>query len=467
MLKKTLAILTALPLFLISAAYGSDNSTISARIDSIVRNCLPDGTDISVHVWDLDNDCAVYAHRENVLNRPASTMKVLTSYTALKSLGRNYNFETQLKTDAQTDTAGILSGNLYLVGGLDPQLMEGDLWKLVTDLKESGIKRIDGDIIADVSIMDSIYWGSGWAWDDTPSSFQPYISPLTVHGGYIGIYIAPGTRGAAPKVQTFPVSNYYTIDNQARTGVSSLGPLSIKREWLNNSNTIVIRGNCTKSTSTEQNIYDSDDFTFCLFREYLDQSGIEYNGYGWGQCPSQATTLTSVSHTLCGVMKEALKESVNLDAEAMLLQSAHRGNSAVSFSEAAKYMDKLLRRDIGECNGFNIADGSGLSMYDYVPASLFVNVLRLIYKDREMYDIIYGCLPIAGHDGTLKGRMETGPTAGNIHAKTGTITGSCTLAGYARTSEGRNLAFCIMNSSAIKMAPSRKVQDAICTILCE
>ena len=41
------------------------------------------------------------------------------------------------------------------------------------------------------------------------------------------------------------------------------------------------------------------------------------------------------------------------------------------------------------------------------------------------------------------------------------------LAGYIHTADGRDLAFCIMNEGAVKMAPSRKIQDKICTYLCE
>ncbi len=451
-----------------SAGYSRDNSTISAELDSIIQNCLPEGTDISVYVWDLDGDSAMFAYRENVLNRPASTMKLLTSYSALKSLGSDYSFQTTLKTDGILENDGTLNGNLYLVGGLDPQLMENDLRSLVADLKNCGITRINGNILADVSIMDSIYWGSGWAWDDTPNSFQPYISPLTVHGGYIGISVKPSQKGMPPTVNTFPQSDYYKVVNLARTKDESLGTFSIKRDWLNNKNTIIISGNATKATSTDLNIYDSAGFTLTLFSEYVGQEGIEFEDKGWGTCPEQSVTLASVRHTLREVLKEALKESVNLNAEAMFLQAARsKTQSCISFNDAAKYTTNLLKRNIDKCPTFNIADGSGLSMYDYIPARLFVEVLKLFYQDPEMYEIIYESLPIAGYDGTLKGRMGDKTTSGKIHAKTGTVTGACTLSGYARDADGRNMAFCIMNSGAIKMAASRRVQNAICTALCQ
>ena len=106
-------------------------------------------------------------------------------------------------------------------------------------------------------------------------------------------------------------------------------------------------------------------------------------------------------------------------------------------------------------------------MYDLCSPQFIVDMLALIYKDPELYPIMYKSLPISGVDGTLKTRLSDKTTLNKVHAKTGSVTGSCTLAGYIHTADGRDLAFCIMNEGAVKMAPSRKVQDRICTVLCE
>lgn len=469
--RTVIRIITALSLSLATAfpAAAKDNCQIAHEIDSIIQNQLPAGSDISVSIWDLGGDSAVYSYRADVLCRPASTMKLLTSYTALKTLGADYCFETRLCTDGTVDSDSTLNGNLYLVGGLDPQLMEKELHVLVKSLRKVGISRINGNIIADISIMDDVYWGSGWSWDDTPNSFQPYISPLMIHGGFIGISVKPGQKGCPPIVNTYPQSDYLHIENNALTGVASAGPLSIDRDWLHNDNTIVISGNAAKASSRDLNLFNCSDFTFALFREYLQKDNITFCDFGWGVCPGQTTILASTGHTLTAVLKETLKESVNLNAEAMLLQAAHTAKGRpIGFTKAAEYMADFLKKHINPGGKpFNVVDGSGLSVYDYVPASLFTDLLRQIYKEPEIYSIIYSSMPIAGYDGTLKGRLGTSTTANRIHAKTGTVTGSCTLAGYARTSDGRDIAFCIMNEGAIKMAPSRRVQDAICTVLCE
>jgi D-alanyl-D-alanine carboxypeptidase/D-alanyl-D-alanine-endopeptidase (penicillin-binding protein 4) len=182
-----------------------------------------------------------------------------------------------------------------------------------------------------------------------------------------------------------------------------------------------------------------------------------------------ARDISEVSHGLPEIMKEALKESNNLFAEAMFLQTGRlQQPKGIAFKDAAKYFQNYISRKFGLfTSSYNIVDGSGLSMYDMFSPQFMVDMLTLIYRDSELYPILYKCLPISGVDGTLKTRLNDKTTLNKVHAKTGSVTGSCTLAGYIDTADGRDLAFCIMNEGAVKMAPSRVVQDKICKALCE
>ena len=446
-----------------------DLDSLTESIDQIIYESLPEGTDIALMVYDLTNDTTLYAYREKVMCRPASVQKVITSVTALSSLGADYKFNTKLRTQGTVGKDSVLNGNLYLVGGLDPAFNEHELRSMVNDLKKAGVKRINGTIYADVSIMDSTYWATGWCWDDAPASFQPYISPLMVHQGFVGIEVLPTTKGEAPKVNIYPANNHIQVVNKAITQDNTLGPLSITRDWMNNDNTIVVEGNCRRRQSTDLSVVGSADFTFALFRQYLDEAGISYGKYAWGNCPVMARDISVVSHDLPSVIKEALKESNNLFAEAMFLQTGRlQYTKEIRFQDAAKYLQNFVSRKFGMFSAtFNIVDGSGLSMYDLCSPQFMVDMLSLIYRDKDLYQIMYKSLPISGVDGTLKTRMSGKTTLNKVHAKTGSLTGTCSLAGYIHTADGRDLAFCIMNEGAVKMAPSRNVQDKICTVLCE
>ena len=451
------------------AVHSSDLDSVTESIDQIIYEGLPEGTDIALMVYDLTNDTTLYAYREKIMCRPASVQKVITSVTALSSLGADYKFRTTLRTQGSISKDSVLNGNLYLVGGLDPALTEHELRSMVASLKKAGVKRISGTLYADVSAMDSTYWATGWCWDDAPASFQPYISPLMVHQGFVGIEVKPTSKGQAPVVNIYPSNSYIKVVNKARTQDNTLGPLTITRDWMHNDNTIIIEGNCKRRQSTDLSVVGSADFTFALLRQYLDEAGISYGKYDWGTCPVIARDLAEVTHDLPSIVKEALKESNNLFAEAMFLQTGRlQQPKEVSFKVAAKYLQNFVSRKFGMFSAsYNIVDGCGLSQYDLCSPQFMVDMLSLIYKDNELFPILYKSMPISGVDGTLKTRMNDKTTINKVHAKTGSLTGTCTLAGYIRTADGRDLAFCIMNEGAVKMAPSRKVQDQICKVLCE
>ncbi len=451
------------------AVHSSDLDSVTESIDQIIYEGLPEGTDIALMVYDLTNDTTLYAYREKIMCRPASVQKVITSVTALSSLGADYKFRTTLRTQGSISKDSVLNGNLYLVGGLDPALTEHELRSMVASLKKAGVKRISGTLYADVSAMDSTYWATGWCWDDAPASFQPYISPLMVHQGFVGVEVKPTSKGQAPVVNIYPSNSYIKVVNKARTQDNTLGPLTITRDWMHNDNTIIIEGNCKRRQSTDLSVVGSADFTFALLRQYLDEAGISYGKYDWGTCPVIARDLAEVTHDLPSIVKEALKESNNLFAEAMFLQTGRlQQPKEVSFKVAAKYLQNFVSRKFGMFSAsYNIVDGCGLSQYDLCSPQFMVDMLSLIYKDNELFPILYKSMPISGVDGTLKTRMNDKTTINKVHAKTGSLTGTCTLAGYIRTADGRDLAFCIMNEGAVKMAPSRKVQDQICKVLCE
>ena len=79
---------------------------------------------------------------------------------------------------------------------------------------------------------------------------------------------------------------------------------------------------------------------------------------------------------------------------------------------------------------------------------------------------LYASMPIAGIDGTLDDRMRRGHAHGNVHAKTGTVTGVSALAGYCTAANGHKLCFSIINMGIRRSATGRRFQDRVCEALC-
>ena len=66
-----------------------------------------------------------------------------------------------------------------MIGGFDPEFMDEDLDRLVDALVSKGIRYVTDTLAADVSMTDSVYWGSGWCWTSTPYFLPALIFPLS------------------------------------------------------------------------------------------------------------------------------------------------------------------------------------------------------------------------------------------------------------------------------------------------
>ncbi|MDD7621397.1 MAG: D-alanyl-D-alanine carboxypeptidase, partial [Prevotella sp.] len=78
---------------------------------------------------------------------------------------------------------------------------------------------------------------------------------------------------------------------------------------------------------------------------------------------------------------------------------------------------------------------------------------------------LYPSLPIAGRDGTLKRRMRSAPCLGNVRAKTGTLMGVSSLAGYLTARNGSIICFSILNQGVMHASNAKRFQDKVCAIL--
>ena len=192
------------------------------------------------------------------------------------------------------------------------------------------------------------------------------------------------------------------------------------------------------------------------------------NGTDEGTVPNGATIICSRFHPISEILMQMLKDSDNLYAESMMYQFAASGGvKKASAANARTHVKKLVSKIGLNPDRYKFADGSGLSLYNYVTPELLVHLLRYAYRNTDIITSLYPALPIAGEDGTLKKRMKGLSTHNNVHAKTGTLTGISSLAGYCRTANNHFLAFCIINQGVLRVSDGRAFQDKICTALCQ
>jgi len=167
------------------------------------------------------------------------------------------------------------------------------------------------------------------------------------------------------------------------------------------------------------------------------------------------------------VLNQLMKESDNLNAEAMLCRIASQatGKKRVTAEDGIVEIMKLVRNLGHDPKDYKIADGCGLSNYNYLSPALLVDFLKYAYSQSDVFQKLYKSLPVAGIDGTLKNRMKNTPAFRNVHAKTGSFTAINALAGYLKMKNGHTLAFAIMNQNVLSAAKARAFQDKVCEVI--
>ena len=361
---------------------------LQARLDSLTKDRMFNSTQLGLMVYDLTDDSTLYKFNPRQTMRPASTMKLLTSISALDHLGARYDIRTSLYYTGSVKDS-VLTGDLYCVGGMDPLFDTNDMKAFAESVKALGIHTFRGKIVEVRGFKDSDLLGEGWCWDDD----NPTLSPLL-------------------------------IDKK-------------------------------------------DEFASRLV-QMLDKDSIFVDGPSTtGTLPKNALLLCSRSHKLVDVLEPMMKNSDNLYAESMFYQlAASTGASPAKASHGRQMILKTLQ-NAGVTGQYKIADGSGLSLYNYVTPELLAKLLIYAYRKSGIIRYLYVSLPIAGEDGTLKKRMKDSPAHLNVRAKTGTVTGVSSLAGYALASNNHMLVFSIINQGIMKADDGRNFQDKVCNALCK
>lgn len=413
-------------------------------------------TNAAVQVIDLRTGEEVFARNPDARLVPASTTKMVTAATALRTLGPSYRFTTEVWTDGTLDAAGVLHGNLYVKGGADPTLVVEKLWKLIVDLKLDGLARIEGDVVYDEDFFGPDHELPGW---DKPAdvqrgpSYYPPIGALSLNYNTAAIVVGPGSEvgGPARVALETPASSYITLENHVVTG-SAGSRTSLDYERIVEPTGLmkfVVSGSVPSSATPEREyrtVADPSAYFRAVFADLLESQGVRVTGrHRMGSTPTSGGRRlhTLRSPALSSVLMDMNKLSNNFIAETVLRTvgaevHGQPGTTANGLRAMSDYLTSL-GLDPGS---YRIVNGSGLSRDTTFAPSLLTAVLADMGNDERVGAEFQSSLAIAGLDGTLWRRLRDEP--GRIRAKTGTIDGIHCLAGYASSDDGRRYAFAFM-----------------------
>ena len=447
---------------------------LRGEIETILRDRLLAASNVGLEVFSLSNGDVLHEKDADKLYHPASTMKLITAATALVKLSPSYRFHTALYVDGVED--GRVTGNLYLKGRGDPRFGSDDLEKMIDKLVALGVKSVGGDIIVDETYFDDIRRGKGWMWDDGPlGGYYSHLSALTINHNGVHLRVSPGDKiGDSVHVNLEPPTRYVKIINEATTAAASEATtLNIKRQWKPvEVNVLTIRGSMEigqAEVSRRVDVVEPALYCGTLLNEMLAQKGIILQGeIRHGEVPDGAMEIANhVSMPLSSILWEMNKSSDNLTAELILKTIGAESKGAPGTARKGILTINEFLSEIGlDSSRYTFADGSGVSRYNLVTASTLTSLLTYMFRDFAVMPEYLASLPIAGVDGTLKRRMKAMEAEGILRAKTGTMRGISTLAGYTMTVDGEILAFAILmsnykGSAKIRRSLQDKIGDAL------
>lgn len=399
---------------------------------TFARECESSYFTTGFSVYDLTADSLVFAYNDDKVLRPASTQKLLTTISALDILGANHAVRTRAGYTGSIDSLqindsirlAVLHGDIVITSGMDVAYSYGDLVALARDIRALGIDRIDGRLVADISFKDQNLLGSGWCWDDKPSVFHPMLSPLMFDRGKL-----TPDRDAYPKsVDGYhPASHFVDVLSTELYNMGVFTPDSARIPTA-------LTADSRSSASGIHSFYNNE--------RRLEQ-----------------------------FLNRILKNSDNLYAEAIFAQLCHFNTGAgATAKDGARLIYNIIRKASEFCpdlpyathNYCDIADGCGLSLYNYHTVQTQLALLRYAYAHDNIYKYLYPSLSIAGRDGSLSSRMKRGTAAQNVHAKTGTLSGVSSLSGYCTASNGHTLCFVIIQNGLLRTSTGHSFQDRFC-----
>jgi serine-type D-Ala-D-Ala carboxypeptidase/endopeptidase (penicillin-binding protein 4) len=452
---------------------------LSETLDPILKDPAYKGIIYGVAVRSVNTGETLYNENAKGLMTPASNTKLFTSAAVLEALGSDTRYETRLYRTGPVEQ-GVLKGDLVLQGTGDPtwategslQVQEGPtLERVVKDIQKAGIRRIEGNLVADTSAFSDAVYGKGWAWDNENDYYQSQITALTMNRGTVRFDYLPGEKPGDPiQLNLTPETNYVRVVNEGTTGTAgSKNTLRIQRD--RGSNTIRLTGSIPldfKGDYTRVPVENPHLYVMTVLKEKLEKEGVIFadssrvtsNTLPRGSEPMAVYT----SPPLAEIVSYLNKNSDNFYAEMLLKTAGFRKGNEGTTAAGLRVVEQQLKK-MGLTSPYRMEDGSGLTRYTLFSPEQLVTLLTAMTKQKE-FAPFYDSLPVAGEDGTLKNRMKNTAAQGNLRGKTGSLTHVSSLSGYVTTRDGERLAYAIVMNGYTE-ASERSLQDRIGQALAE
>lgn len=388
---------------------------------------------------------------------PASITKVVTTALALKVLGPDFRFKTELKWSEEGSTAH----DLTVVADGDPQIdrvtvedgpPRARIVEMARGLRERGVRKVVGrlTLLSEDERKDVAIHPKGIPEEDYLAcyaavsqnyNFNDNCSSLAVTGVEkskwgsadlefpVRYDMTAGSRVAVSilprfddlgRIEAFLVRGLWGGKNP-RPVYRSL-PIANAKEWFGNVLLSELRKQGIDVSGTQPSMPTGDEAAGLLARLHSDRN---------------LASFVIHSDPVQELVRYTNKPSHNFLADSLFKAVAQQHASrAADLREAGAaaihdaVTEWMIRNGHPEyADEIRLIDGAGLSRDNRASPRAFLALLQEFSKE-PVFPHLWHSLPIAGRDGTLRNRMKGTNAQGVVRAKTGTLRGAYQLAGF-------------------------------------
>jgi D-alanyl-D-alanine carboxypeptidase/D-alanyl-D-alanine-endopeptidase (penicillin-binding protein 4) len=486
--------LAAVGLGLVASPSRLDAQSLAKRLDRRLDTPPFDRSLWGVAVVD-HNGKLLYGRNERRLFTPASNTKLVVTAVAAALLPPDFTVRTSVYA-AGPIVAGVLRGDLVLYGRGDPTfsrrcyatdtLAQGAcdrdpfarLRLLADSLKARGVRQVEGDVVGDGSWFEAASVHPGWELFDLNWWYAAPVAALAFNDNSLDFVWQPGIRVGAPAlIGMWPDLGDIAFENRTVT-VPAGGETDIGDRFFRQPGTAQVWAEGTvaidRAPRTEYfAVSDPNLFAARALRQALADAGVAVTGTTRSTADSalylKARSTPALAETVSRPVRDwifpVLNTSQNLFAEMLVKQLGRRFGRAGSWVEGLEVERRFLVDSVGiDSTEFDLSDGSGLSSANLISPLAFTRLLRYI-RSHPRYATFAPGLPLSGGTGNLRTRFLRTPLEGRVRAKTGSIAGVNTLAGYIERPDGRPITFAVQVNHHAQ--PSRAVLAAIDSVVVE
>jgi len=407
---------------------------LPAKIEQFIAQSGIPSSEISLYIKPLGAKEPLFTLNPDTTRTPASVIKVLTTYASLLKLGFDYRWPTYFYYTGKIKR-GVLKGNLYVKGMGDPTLSSGVIDSLVEQIRQKGIRAIEGNIVIDRSFFQVGKENNSGFDKNRYSPYNAMPDAMMFNERISKMVVDPKHH----TIQKRSPDESYTIVNDIEwVNRSCRGRYSWPRVLVREEGgTPKVRfygklsQKCHKQTIQKVITQPCWGFYGALVWG-LKAKGIEVKGtMRLAKVPKRAKKLfTHYSQRLEEIVSKTAKKSNNLYARQLLLfLGAQRYGAPATLKKGRDAIKHILRNNgVASVNKLLIDNGCGLSRRAKVTAHALADVYESAYRHYGQRWL--NTLSIAGVDGTIKRRFRGSVVAKRAWMKTGTLKHVKNIGGY-------------------------------------